>query len=73
MHTIIKEHSDYRALKFEIVGRDLADVVAELQARSCSTEGSEAELKERLLRQLLKQVPALHKRVPWYTIDEARR
>ena len=56
-----------------IIRRDLADVVAELQARSCNLETSEADLKERLLRKVLKQIPTLDRSVPWYAIDEARR
>ena len=69
----MEEHSDHRALKFAIIRRNLADVVAELQARSCSIEGSEADLKERMLQKLLKQVPALDMRMPWYAINEVRR
>ena len=72
MREIIRECSDYRLLKFDIARRGLADVVAELQARSCSTEGTEAELKERLLRKSLMLIPALARRVPWYAVDEAR-
>ena len=72
MRAIIGEHSDYRVLKFDIAKREKADVVAELQARCCSIAGSETELRERLLRRLLLQVPALADKVPWYAIDEAR-
>ena len=57
MRAIIEEHRDYRVLKFDIAKREMTDVVAELQARSCSIVGSEAELRERLLRYALKQVP----------------
>ena len=72
MRAIILEHSDYRALKFDVARRELTDVVAELQAHSCSVEGTEPELKERLLRKLLMRIPALARRVPWYAVDEAR-
>ena len=72
MREIIRECSDYRVLKFDIARRELADVVAELQARSCSIEGTEAELKEHLLRKSLIRIPALARRVPWYAVDEAR-
>ena len=72
MRAIIREHSDYRVLKFDIARHELADVVAKLQARSCSIEGTEPELKERLLGKLLMQVTALARRVPWYAVDEAR-
>ena len=72
MRGVLQESGDYRALKLEIARRDMTDVVAELQARSCSVVGSEAELRERLLRYSLKQVPSLVERVPWYAVDEAR-
>ena len=72
LRAIFREPSDYRALKFDIARREITDVVVELQTRSCSTVGSEAELKERLLRKLLMQIPSLKNKVPWYAIDEAR-
>ena len=72
LRSVISESSEYRALKFDIARREIADVEAELQARSCSLVGSEAELRERLFRKLLVQIPAITERVPWYAIDEAR-
>ena len=48
MRAIIGEHSDYRALKFDVARREMTDVVVELQTRLCSIVGSEAELRERL-------------------------
>ena len=72
MRDIIGKHSDYRVLKFNITRSEMADVVVEVQTRSCSIAGSEAELREHLLRKLMLQVPSLADRVPWYAIDEAR-
>ena len=59
-------------IKFDIARHELADVVVELQTRSCSIAGSENELRERLLRKLLLQIPALVNKVPCYAIDKTR-
>ena len=45
MSDVIREHSDYRVLKFDIARHEFADVVVELQARSCRIVGTESELK----------------------------
>ena len=50
MRDVLRESGNYRALKFDIARREIADVVVELQTRSCSIVGSEGALKERLHR-----------------------
>ena len=72
MRDVLRESGDYRALKFDIARRDIADVVVELQTRSCSVVGSEGALREWLLRKPLRQIPSLIDKVPWYAVDEAR-
>ena len=73
MRAIMEERGDYRVLKCDIIRREITDMVAELQARSCSIDGSEADLKDCLLRKVVKQIPALDRRMPLFAIDEAHR
>lgn len=71
IRAIINENSDFCALKVDVFKRDFADVLATLQERACSSNGSEADLKGRLLQKLLMQISALGRRVPWYPQDKA--
>ena len=62
---------DRLATKREVDGRDIEDVVAELLARECSVQGSEAAIRERLVRRILLDDPANEGQVPWGPTDKA--
>ena len=53
-----------RAIKRDVDGRDIKQVVLKLLARECSVQGSFAAIQDRLLRKMLQEDPANAGRVP---------
>ena len=60
-----------RAVKRDVDGRNIDEVILELVARESGTLGSVATIRDRLVRCILREDPKNKGKVPWSPTDEA--